>query len=89
MIRIILVNVIAFSLPFILYGSYIWLQRMRGRQQGKDVFGGRVVFLLVAIGLVLVIAGFLSLASFEGGSPDGVYVPPRYEDGLIIPGRIE
>jgi hypothetical protein len=31
--------------------------------------------------------GLLLFVDFEAAEPDGVYIPPRYEDGRLIPGH--
>lgn len=42
---------------------------------------------LTICGLVLVAASFLVLRATEGEGTESTYIPPRYEDGKIIPAQ--
>ncbi|MFN4277144.1 MAG: DUF6111 family protein [Ferrovibrio sp.] len=79
-----IVHLLPLLLPFLLYGLYIW----HVKRSGKDGPEATPWFWLAAIGMVLVIVGFVLWgAFFEEGT--GSYVPARLEDGRIVPGRIE
>ena len=81
MLRIVIINLFLFSLPFLLY--FIW-EKIRKPQQKDTPF-----FWLLGCGGGLVFLGLIGLAQYDVGGPDGVYVPPRFVDGEIIPGHID
>jgi len=83
--RVILINLLLFSLPFIGYGVYLYFRK--GRVDTQDALKGNSFFWLVGGGIACVIVGLVLLATFQSGSPDSVYVPARYENGVLIPGR--
>lgn len=87
MLRQILLHALPFLLPFIVYIGYVLLVR-RAAAKGK-VWANAPWYWLVASGLVLVIASFIALPLFRGDQPSGVYVPPRVENGVVVPGHFE
>lgn len=85
--RIILINLLAFVLPFLSY--LMWLRFERWRERLPPERRPLPWVPLVAIGLMLVVLVTLSLA-FLGGEPaGGRYVPAHMQDGQLVPGRIE
>lgn len=44
---------------------------------------------LIAMGVALMTAGLVIFNQMDGGDPDGVYQPPVYKDGKIIPGHVK
>jgi hypothetical protein len=87
MLRIALLNILMFSLPFILYGGYMYL--IGRHQPGQSIWRTAPVLWLLIAGLVLIMVTVGSLISFTGSKPGGVYYPPKVENGKIIPGHIE
>lgn len=86
MIRLLAIQLGLFLLPFLAWG----LKRaLAGDVGGDGVFAGAPKAKLAIAGLVLVVAAFLALAAFEGGSASGVYVPDRFENGRLVPGHFE
>jgi hypothetical protein len=86
MLRVVLLQVLLFSLPFI--GFAVWLAVNRRAQTAENWRSGPMPWLVIA-GLALAIAGLVMLAS-EGGAPPGkVYKPAELRDGVLIPGRYE
>lgn len=77
-----IVHLLPLFLPFLLYGLYIW----HVKRSGKDGPEATPWFWLAAIGLLLVILGFIVWGAFEDDL--GPYAPARFEDGRIVPGRI-
>lgn len=80
----VLVELMPLALPFLLYGLYIWHLKRNGRD------GPKVTpwFWLAAIGMTLVIAGMIVGGLIFGEAP-GQYVPARFENGKIMPGRVK
>lgn len=87
MLRVVIANILMFLLPFLVYGAYVWL--VRRQRSAEDVWRNAPVTWLFAIGLVLVVGTLVSLVHFTGGRPGENYQPPRYEDGVLKPGRLE
>jgi heme A synthase len=83
MSRIIL-ELLPLALPFALYGLYIWQLRRRG-QRGPLITPW---FWLAAIGMTLVIATMIVGGLIFGEQP-GHYVPATYQNGKIVPGRVQ
>lgn len=85
MIRTLVPTVILFILPFALY--FLWLGFQR-RADAEQAINTRKHFIWVAgIGFLLALSGFIYFTDFSGATPEEVYVPPRYEDGKLVPGH--
>lgn len=86
MLRVILAHALLFAVPFIAYGSWVWLRDLKTEKTNlKDA----PHMVLALIGVVLVI---ISLAFFANirKMPEGTdYRHSRYEDGVFIPGGYE
>lgn len=80
----ILIRIMLFLLPFLIYG--LWLAALRGR--GIDARLERRITIAGAVLLTIfaIIAVFHLLREPEAGRDAG-YVPPRLEDGRIQPGE--
>jgi len=88
MIRIIIENVVLFLLPTLIYVAYVMLRR-RGQPNGTaaQVFDDAPILTLLAAGAVLAMSVLFFFVSFDEQKPGMRYIPPRYEDGKIIPGE--
>ncbi len=87
MIRRILFELFLLVLPFLVYGGWMGYLRRRDKEAGGTWNDAPVTWLLIA-GLALML-GALFVTRFAGGDVrDGVYVPPRYENGKIVPAEI-
>ena len=84
MIRTILTLLVPLLTPFVLYALYVRLTR---RKDPEKVLNTPWFWLLV-VGLVLVIIALIATAMFGGSDPLGTYVPPRVEDGRIVPSEV-
>ncbi|MCS6876825.1 MAG: DUF6111 family protein [Geminicoccaceae bacterium] len=83
MARIALVEILLFLAPFVAYGLWRLLVT-----KGAGFLADTPWFVLVLSGLVLACAGFFVVLWLEPGAPPGsVYVPPRVEDGRLVPGE--
>lgn len=87
MIRVVAVHLLLFVLPFLAYG--LWLVIRRRPVTEAEGWAEAPFAWLALAGAALVIAGFLTLASFGRSDRDGTYVPSSYIDGKFVPGHIE
>jgi hypothetical protein len=87
MIRIVVVNLILLLLPIIVYFAYVMLRPKR--EPDENIVADAPIFWLLAGGAALMIAGLIILGQWESGGLEGRYVPPKFEDGVIVPGHIE
>ena len=86
MLRIALVDILLFSLPFLVYGAYMIL--VKGAAPASLWQGAPVLWLLAA-GCGLMLVTMATLIQFSGGKPGGIYHPPSLQDGVINPGEID
>ena len=85
MIRIVLERIALFGLPFALFALYVLAVHRRQGRQGPDT----PWLWLSGAGLLLVIASFLYVGLTEGETTKGVYVPPQYVNGKIVPAHVD
>ena len=83
MTRFLLHYVIPLLLPFAVYFGIVALTR--GRHPGW--LDNTPWFSLSACGLGLVAVGLVAWGLLSGSAPGERYLPPRFEDGRIVPGR--
>lgn len=88
MLRIVLIQIALFATPFIVWALYVLIMRRR-RAAAGGVFDDAPVAWLIVAGVLLAAASLFFLAVSTGSEPGGTYVPPRYEDGRIVPGHVE
>ncbi|GLQ05731.1 DUF6111 family protein [Sneathiella chinensis] len=81
MIRGLLFHLIPLLLPFVVYGIYLYFNKKLG---GEKTWKGRSVAISTLIGLILMAVSLVTLGVLDGDPKDGVYVPPRFEDGKLI-----
>jgi len=86
MLRIALIDILLFSLPFLLYAAYMVAVR---RVAPAELWQGAPIFWLLAAGCGLLLVVMATLIQFSGGKPGGTYRPPVLEDGVIKPGEID
>ncbi|MEM7192502.1 MAG: DUF6111 family protein [Pseudomonadota bacterium] len=86
MLRVILVDVLLFLLPFLIYAAYmVWVKGVAP----KSAMAGAPFLWLILIGFVGLFIGMLAVVHFSGGDREGDYQPAILEDGVIKPGRID
>ena len=86
MLRVVLIDIILFLLPFMVYAAYmVWVKGVAP----KSAMAGAPVLWLIVAGFVVLIVGFLTLVQFSGGDRAGTYHPSVLEDGVIKPGSID
>jgi hypothetical protein len=87
MIRVVLVNLLFLFFPALIYFSYVYL---RSREKPDEpILSNAPIFWLLAAGVLLMLASLVIFGKWEGGSPGQRYVPPRIQDGVVIPGHME
>lgn len=86
MLRIFLIDIFLFLLPFLIYAAYmIWVKGVLP----QNLFSGFPFFQLLLAGGVCLFVGLFLLATFTGGDRDGTYQPSVLEDGIVKPGSID
>lgn len=87
MARVVLVNLLVFLLPFLVYGAYASLAREAATPE--SIWKSAPVLPLFLAGAVLVALIMFTFATFSGNdSSNGRYEPPVFKDGKIEPGHI-
>jgi uncharacterized protein DUF6111 len=88
MLRVGFTIILPLILPTVLYLAWIWAM---GWSQRSDATGWAALpwLPLAATGVVLLAVVLFVVTVGFGTSTPGVYVPPRLENGRIIPGHIE
>jgi hypothetical protein len=78
----IVVNILLFLLPFVLFFAYAAWANRRRRTNGEDPLN-TPWYWLIACGLLLAIIGFFVLRAFITDTP-GCYIPARMVDGKMV-----
>jgi len=85
--REILTLVVPLLLPTVLYLA--WLRAMRWSEAGNTLAWDKLPWLWLALAGVVLTALVLFVVTVGFGTErPGVYVPPRMENGQIVPGHI-
>jgi uncharacterized protein DUF6111 len=92
MLRVFFTIVIPLALPTALY--LLWLRMLQwsrhGTPHGEGMRWAALPWLwLAATGVVLLAMVLYVVSVHFGTATPGVYVPPRWENGRIVPGHIE
>lgn len=85
MLRGLLFHIIPLLIPFVVYALYLYFSRRAG---GEKTWQGKSVAITTLIGLTLMAISLLVLGGVREEQVEGVYVPPRFEDGKIIEPKI-
>lgn len=84
MLRLILIQLFLFALPFIGFGVFLWATA--GFEAARAGYRGARLIWLITLGAGLMVIGFILLGTL-GQQAQGTYQPLRYEDGQLVPGR--
>jgi hypothetical protein len=87
MLRVLLTIVLPLILPTALYLA--WVRTMQGAEGGAPRWRALPWVWLVGAGTLLLIVVLVVVNVQFGKSEPGVYVPPRWENGRIVPGHVE
>ena len=82
MSRVLLQYLLPLLLPFLAYFAYVALAR--GRPPGW--LDGVPWSHLAGAGVLLLAISLIAWRMTTGAPPDRVYLPPRFEDGRVVPG---
>jgi hypothetical protein len=88
MLRVLLTIVLPLVLPTALY--LLWVRTTQWEDGGGAMRWRALPWLWLAVAGVVLLALVLFVVTVHfGTSEQGVYVPPRYEGGHVVPGHIE
>ena len=91
MSRVLLQYVLPLLLPTIVW--LVWWMTLGYRRSMAEGVAMRIEhgpwFWLILGGIALLGLSLIYTAATRGFDPRGTYVPPRWENGHIVPGRIE
>lgn len=87
MIRFVLVMALVFALPFLAWRLRAAFSPVEAEAEVKPMPTGT----LAVVGAVLALGSMIVLAamSIDSSGSDGIYQPPRLDEGQISPGRFE
>ncbi|MBL4907018.1 MAG: hypothetical protein JKX94_06160 [Sneathiella sp.] len=85
MLRGFLFHLIPLLIPFVVYGLYLYFSRRAG---GEKTWQGKSIAISTLIGLIFMAISLMALGVIRDDLVDGTYIPPRFEDGKIIPPQI-
>jgi hypothetical protein len=88
MTRIVLTIALPLLLPTLLYLLWLLAAR-RAVLAAPEPWRALPWPWLVGAGVVLAALMLYVIGTRIGGSPQGVYVPPQYIDGRVVPGHVE
>lgn len=86
MLRIALIDLLFFALPFLIYVAYMIV--VKGVAPANALQSAPVLWLLAA-GFGLLIIAVVTLIQFSGGQRGQTYHPAVIEDGVIKPGGFD
>ena len=88
MLRVFLTIVLPLLLPTALY--LLWVSTFGAEEGGRPVRWTAVPWIWLAGTGAILVAIVLFVVTVSFGTPqEGVYVPPRWEGGRVIPGHVE
>ena len=84
MLRVLLQYLLPLLLPFLVYAAYVALAQ--GRLPDWLGLSDRQWIVLGSAGVVLLAISLATWSLMTGAPPEETYIPPRFEDGRIVPG---
>ncbi len=85
--RVLLTIVLPLLLPTVLY--LVWVTVLRRPRNGATAWTTWPWVWLAGAGIALLAIVLLFVTVHFGAQQEGVYVPPRWQNGHIVPGHIE
>ncbi len=87
MLRVLLTIVLPLLLPAALY--LLWVTTLRRPVNDTTLWGALPWVWLAGAGVALLALVLFVVTVHFGARQEGVYVPPRWQNGHIVPGHIE
>ena len=87
MVRFLAFTIIAFLLPFIIYGG--WRFIAAGITPGSESWPMKVWMRLAGAGAALMLVSIIVLVSLSGEGAKKTYHPARMENGQLVPGSFD
>jgi Family of unknown function (DUF6111) len=84
MLRVLLQYLLPLLLPFLVYAAYVALAQ--GRLPDWLGLSDRQWIVLGSAGVVLLAISLATWSLMTGAPPEETYIPPRFEDGRVVPG---
>ena len=87
MFRIFITYLLPLLAPFLMYLAWNAFVRYKAKKNGGDApsLEKGPIFWSIFAGLVLLIASLVTVAFMGGEKAGSEYVPPRFEDGKLVP----
>jgi hypothetical protein len=89
MSRILFEVLLPLLLPTLLFAAWAILTRRRASAGTATWLQSGPWFWLVLAGFALLVAALIYSALSSGGDPTSRIIPPRFEDGRVVPAQIE
>src|SRR5215211_2711013 len=96
MLRVLLTIVLPLLLPTAIYVAWLVAKQWsagaaaEGSARGEGVPWTALPWVWLAVAGVVLLVLVLAIVTVHFGEPEtGTYVPPRYEDGRVVPSHIE
>jgi hypothetical protein len=86
MLRIFLTFVLPLLLPTLIYFCWVGLVQPAGERAG---ISGMLLAGLIGCGVLLLAATLFVVTVHFGAPQPGAYVPPRYQNGRVVPAHID
>ncbi len=87
MIRFLLQYIFPLAFPAALYLIYALYHQKNNDDEPFDITKGPWLWLLGA-GVALMTIALVVFNQMDGEKPGGVYQPPAYKDGKVVPGHV-
>ena len=85
--RLIAIELALFLAPFVVFALVLAVRR---KALSLGLLRDEAPLVELAIGgTLLVVASLVAFAAFHDGTATGTYVPDRFENGRLVPGRIQ
>lgn len=87
MLRIVALDALFFLTPFAAYA--LWLLFTRRTMGDPNDWTVKTIAWLALAGAIFMIGILVTFIHLETNPPGGTYVPPTFQDGVLVPSHIE
>ncbi len=88
MLRLVLIELALFLLPFLVWFGLSLVRRSDAEAKETERPDTRTMIRLATVGALFVAISLIGLSLFHQGAAEGTYVPDRFENGRLVPGYI-